>query len=407
MTPYQNAWLQVERAAKTMSLDSAVLDNLRAPYNIEQATLSVTMDNGEIKQFPAYRVQYNNDRGPFKGGIRFHPQADVEEVKALALLMTIKCAAANIPLGGSKGGVTVDPKQLTVSELERLSRAYVQAFYKILGPDKDIPAPDVYTTPQIMAWMTDEFSNLAGAPSPAAFTGKPINQGGSEGRGIATAQGGFYLLQALMTAQEMPSSLTIAIQGFGNAGMTMAQLLTADGHRVVAIADSKGSIYSKDGIDIEALNKHKLENGSVLNFPEAEKIDDEKLLTLPVDVLILAALDNQIIEANADKVQAKAIIELANGPISPEADTILDSRGIIVIPDVIANSGGVIVSYLEWLQNKQNEHWTEEVVLNKMKEIITTAFKEIVERAEEMNISYRRSAFISALGRIGEAYKKK
>ncbi len=405
MTPYQNALQQVKGAAELMSLDRAVLDNLQQPYNIMEADLEVQMDDGSSRKFPAYRVQYNNDRGPFKGGIRFHPAADLDEVKALALLMAIKCAVANIPLGGGKGGVTVDPKQLSVTELERLSRAYMQAFYKILGPDKDIPAPDVYTTPQIMAWMADEYSKLVGKPTPGVVTGKPIEAGGSEGRDIATAQGGFYVLQSLSVKVSWGDKLTVAIQGFGNAGSVVADLLFKAGHKVVAVSDSKGAIYNPDGLDIVKVAEHKKQNGSVLDFPGSKNISDQEILGLELDILILAALDNAITINNVNNVKAKAIMELANGPISPEADAILAQKNVVIVPDVLANSGGVIVSYLEWQQNLKNEHWDKEKVLGTMKDIIVKAFEEIYQLSEDKKITLRQSAFIKALERIAGAKK--
>lgn len=405
MTPYQNALQQVKSAAELMSLDQSVLENLQQPYNIAQADLEVQMDDGSLNKFPAYRVQYNNDRGPFKGGIRFHPAADLDEVKALALLMAIKCAVANIPLGGGKGGVTVDPKQLSVNELERLSRAYIRAFYKILGPDKDIPAPDVYTTPQIMAWMADEYSKLVGQPTPGVVTGKPIEAGGSEGRDIATAQGGFYVLQSLSARVSWGQQLVVAIQGFGNAGSVVADLLFKAGHKVVAVSDSKGAIYKSDGLNIPEVLEHKKQTGSVVNFSGAENISDQQLLTSEVEVLVLAALDNAINAGNVADIKAKAIMELANGPVSPEADEVLAQKNIIVIPDVLANSGGVIVSYLEWQQNLKNEHWDKDKVLSMMKDLIVTAFEEIYQLSVEKKITLRQSAFIKALERIAAAKK--
>ena len=406
MTPYQNALAQIDKAAELIDLDTAVRQKLSQPDRILQETLTVAKDAGGNLILPAYRVQYDNSRGPYKGGIRFHPAADLDEVKALALLMAIKCAAVDIPLGGGKGGVTVDPKQLTINELERLSRAYIQAFYKFLGPDKDIPAPDVYTTPQVMAWMADEYSKLVGQPTPGVVTGKPIEAGGSEGRDIATAQGGVYVLESLLAKLKLTDKLRIAVQGFGNAGLTMARLLYLGNYQVVAVSDSKGGIYKDDGLDIEAIVTHKETSGTVQSFSEAKNISNQELLELPVDILVLAALDNQVTDKNADQIKAKIILELANGPVSPEADEILEKRGIPVLPDVLTNAGGVIVSYFEWQQNLNNEHWPKDKVLWTLKDVIVKAFEEIYELSQEKKISLRRAAFVKALERIAGAAKK-
>ena len=388
----------LEQVGKLTKASPELLQKLAKPEHIAETVLG-----GGI---PAWRVQYSSVLGPYKGGIRFHPAADLDEVKALALLMAIKCAAVDIPLGGGKGGVTVDPKQLTINELERLSRAYIQAFYKFLGPDKDIPAPDVYTTPQVMAWMADEYSKLVGQPTPGVVTGKPIEAGGSEGRDIATAQGGVYVLESLLAKLKLTDKLRIAVQGFGNAGLTMARLLYLGNYQVVAVSDSKGGIYKDDGLDIEAIVTHKETSGTVQSFSEAKNISNQELLELPVDILVLAALDNQVTDKNADQIKAKIILELANGPVSPEADEILEKRGIPVLPDVLTNAGGVIVSYFEWQQNLNNEHWPKDKVLWTLKDVIVKAFEEIYELSQEKKISLRRAAFVKALERIAGAVKK-
>lgn len=404
MSPFENAWQQVQSAATVLKLDPALITKLAQPDHIWEQDLNVTMDNGSQQSFHAYRVQYNNWRGPYKGGIRYHQAADLDEVKALALLMSIKCAVANIPLGGGKGGVVVDPKKLSKTELEKLSRAYIQAFHEHIGPDKDIPAPDVYTTPEIMAWMVDEYSKIVGTPTPGVITGKPISAGGSEGRGIATAQGGYYILEAV--AQKLGlQSLSIAIQGFGNAGLTMAELAHRGGHKIVAVSDSSGTIHNPEGLDIPALVEYKKSTKEISGFTGAQAIPNDQLWSLPVDVLIPAALDNQITAANAGSVQAKVILELANGPVSPEADDILAVKNCVVVPDVLANAGGVVVSYLEWQQNLANEHWSEDDVLSKMKALLLAALADLYHLSETHQITLRRAAFVLALQRLQQAAK--
>ncbi|MFH0873357.1 MAG: Glu/Leu/Phe/Val dehydrogenase [Candidatus Komeilibacteria bacterium] len=404
MSPFTNAWQQVETAAKALKLDSKILDRLREPDHIWENDLKVAMDDGSEQTFHAYRVQHNNWRGPYKGGIRFHPAADLDEVKALALLMTIKCSVANIPLGGGKGGVVVDPKKLSKTEIERLARAYIQAFHEYLGPDKDIPAPDVYTTPEIMAWMVDEYSKIVGQSTPGVITGKPISAGGSEGRGIATAQGGYYILEAI--AQKLGlQKLSIVIQGFGNAGSVMAELAYKGGHKIVAVSDSSGTIYNEQGLDVPALIDYKKSTGKVAGFSGAATLADEKLWSLPVDVIVPAALDNQINTSNVGTIQAKVILELANGPVSPEADQILAEKNIIVVPDVLANSGGVVVSYLEWQQNLSNQHWSEAEVLGKMKVLLLAALEDLYHLSGQQGVSLRTAAFMLALERLAAVAK--
>ncbi len=364
------------------------------------------MDDGSTKIFPAYRVQYNNSRGPYKGGIRFHPQTDLNEVKALAFWMMIKTAVVNLPFGGSKGGITVDPKKLSPRELERLSRAWIRAFQNFIGPKKDIPAPDVYTTPQIMAWMMGEYSQLVGYNEPAVITGKPVELGGSLGRDTATAQGGFFVLEELLKTLKLdPKKQKVIIQGFGNAGMTMAKILSKNKCLIVGIADSQGGIYSPAGLKITELEKHKKKIGTVLNFSKAKKIKANKFLELPCDILIPAALENQITEKNANKIKAKIILELANGPTTPEADDKLFKKKVIIVPDVLANSGGVIVSYFEWVQNLANSYWSEAEVKNKLKKQITEAFLAIWEIRHQYNIDLRMAAFVLAVKRIEETMK--
>ncbi len=398
--PFENALEQLQRANAITSLHPDILQILSHPNREVRASIPVRMDDGSLKIFEAYRVQYNNARGPYKGGIRFHQNTDINEVKALALWMTIKCAVVNIPLGGGKGGITIDPKKLSKTELEKLSRAWIRAFAEIIGPHKDIPAPDVNTTSEIMNWMNNEFSKITGDTSGAVITGKPINAGGSEGRGIATAQGGFYVFETVREKIALPASCNVVIQGFGNAGAHAAEIWSKAGHKIIATSDSKGAILNSAGLDITELEKYKKVSGSVIGFPGSKTISTEELFALECDVLIPAALENQITLDNASQIQAKCILELANGPTTPEADDILFARGIPVIPDVLANAGGVTVSCFEWEQNLKNEHWSETMVFEKLQKMMQTETMNVFTRAQELKTDLRRSAFIIALERI-------
>jgi glutamate dehydrogenase/leucine dehydrogenase len=401
MNAYDNALRQLETAAKIMNLNSETLARLSSPEKINMASLPVRMDDGTLKIFQAYRVQYNNARGPYKGGIRFHPQVNLDEVKALSFWMAIKCSVVGIPMGGGKGGVIVDPKSLSVTELERLSRAWVRAFRAVIGPEKDIPAPDVYTTPQIMAWMADEFSQLEGKPSLGVVTGKPLEFGGSLGRGTSTAQGGFYVLEAAVKQLGLEQKgLKVAIQGFGNAGAVMAGLLFEAGYQVVAVADSSAAIYDKNGLDIPELLSYKEKTKSVKGFAKAQEISTEELFALEVDVLVPAALENQITEDNAENIKAKILLELANGPTTPEADDILFKNKVVLVPDVLANAGGVTVSYFEWLQNLSNNYWSAEEVDKELRERMMPAWLDVWKTSQQYNVNLRTAAFITALARI-------
>ncbi|MFA5135016.1 MAG: Glu/Leu/Phe/Val dehydrogenase [Patescibacteria group bacterium] len=404
---FKNALKKLKEAAALLDVDKKMYKKLSTPEAVLVYPLTVKMDNGESKVFRGYRVQFSSARGPYKGGIRFHPKADLNEVKTLALLMGLKCAVVNIPFGGSKGGVQVNPKELSKTELERLSRVWVNAFYQHIGPSRDIPAPDVYTTPQIMAWMTDEYSKLSGKPTPGAFTGKPIEAGGSEGRSYSTAQGGFYALRELAQKLRMqPGKTRVAVQGFGNAGSHIARILHNEGYQVVAVSDSKGGIVAESGtLDPEKLKKAKEETG-VLACEGCKKIGNAELLELDVDVLVPAALENQITDANAGRIKAKAIIELANGPTTPEADAILFKRGIPVVPDILANAGGVAVSYFEWQQNMQNEHWEESIVLERLDSIISREFSNVWNLAHKKKTDLRTAAFMLGIQRILDATDK-
>lgn len=403
--PFQNALSQLERATKVKQFPKEFISRLHQPNREIRIAIPVTMDDGSLSIFEGYRVQYNNARGPYKGGIRYHRDTDINEVKALAFWMALKCAVANIPMGGGKGGITVDPKKLSKGELERLSRGWIKGMAPVIGPQVDVPAPDVNTTPEIMSWMVDEYSKITGDKTNAVITGKPIEIGGSEGRGPATGLGGFYVFDTIRQKMAMPESCSIVIQGFGNVGGNAAEILQSHGHKIIAISDSKGAIYKEDGIDIKLLNEYKKENGQIAGFPGSTMITNEDLLILPCDVLIPAALENQITENNADDIKAKFVLELANGPTTPEADDILYAKNIPVIPDILANAGGVTVSTFEWEQNLSGEHWEEEKVFKKLKKIMDDETEIIWNRSTELKTDIRRTAFIVALERIEEATK--
>lgn len=403
--PFQNALSQLERANKVKPFNPEFMARLQQPNREVHISIPVKMDDGSLKIFEGYRVQYNNARGPYKGGIRYHQDTEINEVKALAFWMALKCAVANIPMGGGKGGITVTPKNLSEGELERLSRGWVKLMAPLIGPQADVPAPDVNTTPQIMSWMVDEYAQITGNKTNATFTGKPIAVGGSEGRGPATGLGGFYTFKVMQEKLGLPASCTIAIQGFGNVGGNAAEILAKDGHKIIALSDSKGAILKDDGIDVVALNEYKKVNGKIGGFPGSKEITNEELLVLSCDVLIPSALENQITEKNANDVKAKLVMELANGPTTPEADDILYARGIPVIPDILANAGGVTVSTFEWEQNLKGEHWTEADVFAKLKKIMDEETNLIYARSKELNTDLRRTAFIVALERIEQATK--
>ena len=405
-TPFNNYLTNLEKAAKILNLSEKETAALREPNKVIEKKISVALDSGEQKEFNAYRVQFNNARGPYKGGIRFHPAADISEVKALAALMAVKCATVNIPFGGGKGGVQCNPKELSAGELEKVARAWARAMADDIGVDKDIPAPDVYTTPEIMAYILDEYEKKKGRSEPGLITGKPIDLGGSLGRGTATAQGAVYVLEELikMLGKEQ-GQLTVAIQGFGNAGYFAANILHNLGYKIVAVSDSKGGIYNATGLNPVEIMKIKEEQGSVTNAAGAQIITNEEILTCDCDILIPAALDNQIREDNTAAVKAGIILEISNGPTTPAADKILREKGVVVVPDVLANAGGVTVSYFEWVQNRMGYYWTEEEVFAKLKPIMVKAFQDIWRFAEEKKIALRDAAFILAVERIVKAMR--
>ena len=401
--PFENAMKQLKKAGSVLNLSEKNLTLLSCPDRMITVFIPITMDTGEVRVFTGYRIQYNNARGPYKGGIRYHPGVTENEVKALSFWMTIKCATLGLPLGGSKGGVIVDPKTLSKTELEKLSRGYIRQLWRNLGSDIDVPAPDVYTTGEIMQWMREEFETLSGKKDPGMITGKPIKDGGSEVREYATAQGGVYCVERLAEHMKFePTKTTIAIQGFGNAGSHMAQILSKSGYKIVGTSDSKGGIYLESGLDILKLEEHKRKTGSVVGFEGSKNISNEELLELEVDILIPAALEGVITEHNALKIKAKTILELANGPTTPEADEILNKLGIVIVPDVLANAGGVTVSCFEWEQNIKGEHWTEVDVLEKLKIAMVKAFDDIWSASEKYAVPLRKAAFVKAIERIIE-----
>lgn len=393
---------------KTEKITYDEVEVLKMPQRIVEVSLPVKMDDGTLKVFRGYRVQHNDIRGPYKGGIRYHPQVDLNEVSALSFWMTIKCAVADIPYGGAKGGITVDVKKMSRGELERLTRAYTRAVADFVGPEKDIPAPDVYTNPQIMAWYMDEYSRISGVNTPSAVTGKPVEIGGSQGRDVATAMGGFYVLEALLEKLKLKKKISVAIQGFGNAGMNFARIADEHGYKITAVSDSRGGIHNEDGLDIQEVMKHKESSGSVADFKGAENISNEKLLELPVDVLVPAALEGVITEKNADRIKADIILELANGPTTMEAGEKLFGKGKIVVPDVLANSGGVIVSYFEWVQNVRHFYWDLEKVNERLKHQITKAFEsvwKVFAENKDKGVNMRTAAYVVAVEKLVKALK--
>mgnify|MGYP001142122147 CR=1 FL=1 len=405
LNPFAIAQQQLDQAAEIMDLDPATHELLRWPLRELHVTLPVKMDDGATKIFHGFRIQYNDSRGPTKGGIRYHPEETVNTVRALAAWMTWKCAVVDIPLGGAKGGIICNPKEMSQGELERLSRAYIRQVGKIIGEETDVPAPDVYTTPQIMAWMMDEYSVMRGYNVPGVITGKPIPLGGSQGRGDATARGGIFCVREAGKALDIElEGATAAIQGYGNAGY-FAHILAQEllGIKVVAVSDSKGGIYNADGLDPEAVIAHKQETGSVINFSGAETITNAELLELDVVVLFPAAMENQLTAANAGDVKAQIVAEVANGPTTPEADEILNKKDIYIIPDFLCNAGGVTVSYFEQVQNAYDYYWDVETVHERLDKKMTAAFHAVHNAAQERGVSNRMGAYIVAVGRVAQA----
>lgn len=401
-----SALVRLDEAARHINVDADVIEKLKYPRETTKARLMIRMDDGSRKSFLAWRCRYDDTRGPTKGGIRFHPDASADEVEMLAFWMTFKCAVMNLPYGGGKGAVQVDPRKLSKAELERLSRSYMQAFSRIIGPDRDIPAPDVYTNAMIMGWMADEYSQIVGHASPAVITGKPLALGGSVGRGDATARGGYYLVRHLFSELGLKGKLRIAIQGFGNAGQHIASLFAADGHSIVAVSDSGGAVKSAGGLSLEALLAAKKEDKSVIQTigkDGHEALSADQLVGVDCDVLVPAALENMIRIDNADTIKARVVLELANGPVTHDADEILAKRNVVVLPDILANAGGVTVSYFEWVQNKQGYYWELPEIHEKLRVIMEREGRAIWELATSRGITVRTAAYVHALSRLAEA----
>lgn len=405
MAAFQYFKENVDKAAVLLGLSEDDRKILETPDRVLRADISIVLDSGETATYPAYRVQFNNARGPYKGGIRFHPDADEDEVSALAAMMAIKCAVVDIPFGGAKGGVKVDPKKLSSREIEEVARAYVRAFAEHLGPEVDVPAPDVYTTPAIMAIMLDEYEKIVGKQSPAFITGKPLSKGGIVGRDTATADGASMVLDSLLADQHQDmAKLTAAVQGAGNAGAQAARLLARGGVRVIALSDSHGTIGNKLGLDIDTVLSIKEEKGSVHDATkEGDLLPAEVLVGAPVDILVPAALEEQIHADNVESVRAGIILEIANGPITPEADAYLAEKKVAVVPDVLANAGGVTVSYFEWLQNRSGEVWTTEQVHERLQTVMHDAYRDVADFALMRGVTLREAAYALAISRILEA----
>ncbi|MBP9727826.1 MAG: Glu/Leu/Phe/Val dehydrogenase [Candidatus Moranbacteria bacterium] len=401
--PFESAKKQLRAIQEIVKFDENIMAQLMSPKRVIEVSLPVKMDDGRVEVFTGYRSQYNDARGPFKGGIRFHPGVTLDEVKALSAWMTWKTAVVDIPLGGGKGGVIVDPRKLSEGELQRLSRAYARAIAPFIGATTDVPAPDVSTDPRIMGWMLDEYEEIMGRKEPGMITGKPLSIGGSKARGYSTAQGAFHVIEKAVQKLGLPKHATVAIQGFGNGGSFLAKILAEAGYIVVALADSKATVYNADGLDVVALEKHKQETGSLKGFVGGVEHTSDAVLTFPVDILVPAALENAIHEGNVRAIQAKLIVEVANGPVTPEAEAELTERGIVVIPDVLANAGGVTVSYFEQVQNAMNYAWEEGDILEKLRKTMDTAFDAVWQEKETYHTTPRMGAYALAIKRVAQA----
>lgn len=414
---YASALERLHTIAERAELHSEVIEILQHPMAALEVAVPVRLDDGSLRVFRGYRVRHNNLRGPTKGGIRFHPQVNLSEVKALALWMTLKCAVVGIPYGGGKGGVTVDPKRLSRLELERLSRSYVDRIADHIGPEVDIPAPDVYTNAMVMGWMTDEYAKITRRHEPGVFTGKPIALGGSLGRDDATGRGAYHCIKVLEEREGWtPAETTVAVQGFGNGGQHVARLLHGDGYRVVAVSDSRGGIHRSEGFDVPSLIQMKNDTrelravyceGTVCEMVDADPVTNEELLELEVDILVPAALENQVTLDNADRIRATTIVEVANGPVTPDADKVLDAKGVVVVPDILSNAGGVTVSYFEWVQNRNGFAWTLDEVHGRLAEIMRRESTLVYDLGATRGLSLREAAYVHALERIGEAVHAK
>ncbi|HET7344859.1 MAG TPA: Glu/Leu/Phe/Val dehydrogenase, partial [Nitrososphaeraceae archaeon] len=405
--PFEVALEQLDEAAKLIKLDNGIHKILAHPKRVLTVSVPIRMDNGEITVFTGFRSQHNDARGPYKGGIRYHPQVTLDEVKALSMWMTWKCAIAEIPYGGGKGGIICNPKQMSEGELERMTRRYAYAISDIIGPHTDIPAPDVYTGGKEMAWIMDTYSALKGNfVQPEVITGKPLAIGGSLGRNEATGRGlSFTVREAAKKLKINLKTATVAVQGFGNAGQFAAQLIEEQGAKIIAVSDSQGGVYNKNGLQVGTLRKHKEKTGSAVGFPGAKSISNEDLLETECTILIPAALENQITKKNAGKIGAKIMAEAANGPTTPDADDILYKNKVLVIPDVLANGGGVTVSYFEWLQNLRRDYWSENDVNERLDRNITKAFLDVYETHEKYGVNMRKASTLLAVNRVVEALK--
>jgi glutamate dehydrogenase/leucine dehydrogenase len=403
---YEAAMENFDLAAEALELDNDVRSMIKYPERVLTVVLPVRMDNGKIHCFQGYRVQHSTSRGPAKGGIRYHPNVTLDEVKALATWMTWKCAVVNIPFGGGKGGVTCNPKEMSQVEIERLTRRYTSAILPLIGPAQDIPAPDVYTNSQVMAWIMDTYSMTKGYPIPGVVTGKPIALGGSLGRNEATGRGVFNTLESACEHLGIPmKGAKVVVQGFGNAGSIAAHLLDSNQAYVIAVSDSKGCIYNGDGVDIPKLMLHKEKTSSVVGFPGSESITPEQLLSLDCEILIPAALENAVQGENASSLHTKIVAEAANGPLTPEADRILEAKGVFIIPDILCNAGGVTVSYFEWVQDEQHLFWEAQDVYNRLERVMKTSFNDVLKIHLVRKVGMRTAANMLGISRVAEATK--
>jgi len=404
INPFETAQKQIKAGADKLGLPAAAYDILKQPMRVMTVAIPVEMDDGSVKVFTGYRSQHNHAIGPLKGGIRYHPDVTLEEVMALSMWMTFKCAVVGLPYGGGKGGIAVNPKELSKGELERLSRGYIQAIAPMIGSEKDIPAPDVYTNAQIMAWFVDEFSKIRQYNDFGVMTGKPLIIGGSIGRNEATARGCMFTVrEAANTLGLALEGATVAIQGFGNAGGIVASLLAEQGCKIVAANDSSGGVYNPDGLNPSALLEFKQKTGTVKGFPGSQDISTKELLAMECDILVPAALENQLTAENAGDVRAKIIAEAANGPTTLEADAILKQNGVLVIPDILANAGGVTVSYFEWVQNNMGYYWSEEEVNDRLEKVMVKSFGEVYKMHKNKEVDMRTAAYMVAVKRVAEA----
>jgi glutamate dehydrogenase/leucine dehydrogenase len=406
VNPFESLQEQIDDAAAYLDVDDGVIERLKHPERVLESNLTVEMDDGSLERFPAFRSQFNGDRGPYKGGIRYHPGVSRDEVKALSGWMTYKCAVVDIPYGGGKGGIVVDPRELSMSEVERLTRSFATELRPIVGPDRDVPAPDVNTGQREMNWFKDTYETLEDTVAPGVITGKAVSAGGSEGRVEATGRS--TMLAAREAFDYLGDDLdgtTVAVQGYGNAGSVAATLLADQGATVVAVSDSSGAIYDPDGLDPTAVKEFKTETGSVTGFGSSSELTNEELLTLDVDLLVPAALENAVDAEIARDVAADVIVETANGPLTPGADDVLGDRDVLIVPDILANAGGVTVSYFEWVQNRQRFSWTEERVNDELERTITEAFDDLVDAYESRDLpSLRIAAYVVAIRRVVDAY---